>query len=109
VVEPGTTQTRIFAKADSAAKAALEQADPERTALYRDHLDRLDKSVAAMNPRPVQPVADAIVAAVTDRRPRRRYVIADARIASVLVRLPTWLRERLVLGALGLRGVTAGA
>jgi len=108
VVEPGTTETSIFAKADTAAKAALRQTDPRRTALYRDHLARLDKSMTAMKPRPVQPVADAIVAAVTDRKPRRRYSVADARAIGVLLKLPTGLRERLVMNSLGLRGAVAG-
>lgn len=108
VVEPGTTETDIFAKADTAAKAALRETDPRRTALYRDHLACLDKSMTAMKPRPVQPVADAIAAAVTDRKPQRRYSVADARMISVLLKLPTGLRERLVMGSLGLRGATAG-
>jgi len=108
VVEPGTTETRIFAKADDAAKTALRETDPRRTELYRDHLGRVDKSMAAMKPRPVQPVADAIAAAVTDRKPRRRYSVADARMIGFLLRLPTGLRERLVMSSLGLRGAVAG-
>jgi NAD(P)-dependent dehydrogenase (short-subunit alcohol dehydrogenase family) len=108
VVEPGSTQTRIFDKADAAAKAALKDTDPRRIRLYRDHLARMDKAQARMRQRPVQPVADAIVTAVTARNPRRRYPVGDARAFGVLLRLPTGLRERLVISALGLRGAKAG-
>jgi len=108
VVEPGGTETQIFDKADQAGKAALAQADPARVRLYRDHLARIDKTQAQMRLRPVQPVADAIVAAVTDRRPKRRYLVGDARAIRMLLKLPTGLRERLVLSTLGLRGVVAG-
>jgi NAD(P)-dependent dehydrogenase (short-subunit alcohol dehydrogenase family) len=108
VVEPGSTQTRIFDKADAAAKAALQDTDPRLIRLYRDHLARMDKTQARMRQRPVQPVADAIVTAVTARKPRRRYPVGDARTFGVLLRLPTGLRERLVISALGLRGAKAG-
>jgi len=108
LVEPGTTDTPIFGRAQAASKAALATASPDRVRLYQDHLAALDKASTRLRPRPVDPVARAIAAAVTARTPRRRYVVADARAASLLARLPAGLRERLVARALGLRGVRAG-
>jgi hypothetical protein len=46
---------------------------------------------------------------VETRRPKRRYVVGDARLFSVLLRLPVRLRESVVVAAFGLRGVSAGA
>jgi NAD(P)-dependent dehydrogenase (short-subunit alcohol dehydrogenase family) len=108
MIEPGSTQTRIFDKAGAAEKAARKHADPQRVRLYADHLTRIDKTQAGMKQDPVQPVADAIVAAVTSRRPKRRYVVGGARAIGVLLKLPTGLRERIVMSSLGLRGAVAG-
>ncbi|NUR71772.1 MAG: SDR family NAD(P)-dependent oxidoreductase [Hamadaea sp.] len=108
VIEPGSTQTRIFDKAGSAEKAARRLSDPQRVRLYADHLARMDKAQAAMKQDPVQPVADAIVHAVIARTPKRRYVVGGARAIGLLLKMPTGLRERLLMSSLGLRGVAAG-
>jgi short-subunit dehydrogenase len=108
VVEPGSTQTRIFDKADAAEKAARQHADPQRVGLYSDHLARIAKAQAGMKQDPVQPVVDAIVDAVTSHTPKRRYVVGGARAIGVLLKLPIGLRERLVMSSLGLRGAVAG-
>jgi NAD(P)-dependent dehydrogenase (short-subunit alcohol dehydrogenase family) len=108
VIEPGSTQTGIFDKAGAAEKAARQHADPQRVRLYSDHLARIDKTQAGMKQDPVQPVADAIVDAVTARTPKRRYVVGGARAIGVLLKLPTGLRERVLMSSLGLRGAVAG-
>jgi NAD(P)-dependent dehydrogenase (short-subunit alcohol dehydrogenase family) len=106
-VEPGTSETAIFDKAGAAAKEALVLAEPHRVALYRDHLAALEKALAGQRLRSVDPVARAIVSAVDSGRPKRRSVVGDARLASVLVRLPAGLRDRLIAGVMGLRGIQA--
>jgi NAD(P)-dependent dehydrogenase (short-subunit alcohol dehydrogenase family) len=108
-VEPGATETAIFDKAGAAARDALDLTEPHRVALYHDHLAALEKVIAGQRLRPARPVARAILSAVDARRPKRRYVVADARLASVLVRLPAGLRDRLIAGVMGLRGIRAGA
>jgi NAD(P)-dependent dehydrogenase (short-subunit alcohol dehydrogenase family) len=106
VVEPGSTSTSIFAKAGEAEKEAQSRVDQDRLALYRAHLAGVAKASGRVTPGPIDKVAEAIVKAVETRRPKRRYVVGDARLFSVLLRLPVRLRESVVVAAFGLRGVT---
>ncbi|WP_431926316.1 SDR family NAD(P)-dependent oxidoreductase [Nonomuraea jabiensis] len=105
LIEPGTTSTPIFARAEVAAQAAAALAEPDRLALYSKHLTRVAQAMAKQKPGPVEPVANAVVAAVEARNPKRRYVVGDARLASILTRLPVRLRERMVMSVLGLTGL----
>jgi NAD(P)-dependent dehydrogenase (short-subunit alcohol dehydrogenase family) len=106
VIEPGTTQTEIFARAGAAAEVAMQQVDRDRIALYQAHLAAYDKAMARFKPGPVGKVAEVIVRAVEARRPRRRYAIAEARtLGAVLPKLPAGLRDRVVSGAVGLNGI----
>jgi len=66
-----------------------EQAEQAVAQRHRVPLGEEVLAHPAMKPRPVQPVADACM-------------------ISVLLKLPAGLRERLVMGSLGLRGATAG-
>ncbi|MCM3885494.1 SDR family NAD(P)-dependent oxidoreductase [Frankia sp. R82] len=104
LVEPGSTETEIFDKAGAASKQSLVLVAPTRLALYREQLAAVDRAAAKLRQRPVGPVARAIVSAVSARRPRRRYLVGDARVISVVLRLPAGLRERMLAGMLGLRG-----
>jgi NAD(P)-dependent dehydrogenase (short-subunit alcohol dehydrogenase family) len=106
VVEPGSTSTSIFARAGEAEKEAQSRVNQDRLALYRAHLAGVAKASGGVSPGPVDKVAEAIVKAVETRRPKRRYVVGDARMFSVLLRLPVRLRESVVVAAFGLRGVT---
>jgi NAD(P)-dependent dehydrogenase (short-subunit alcohol dehydrogenase family) len=106
VVEPGSTSTNIFVKAGEAEKEAQSRVDQDRLALYRAHLAAVAKASGRVTPGPIDKVAEAIVKAVETRRPKRRYVVGDARLFSVLLRLPVRLRESVVVAAFGLRGVT---
>jgi NAD(P)-dependent dehydrogenase (short-subunit alcohol dehydrogenase family) len=109
VVEPGSTDTQIFAKADAAARDALAAADPHRAALYRDHLAAVGEAAARQRLGPVDPVARAIVAAVQAREPRRRYTVGTGvRQAGVLARLPAARRERMIMSYLGLGKISPG-
>ena len=109
IVEPGATATAIFSKADHAAQAALEPADPRRVALYAHQLAAFRRAMARQNLGPVDAVARTIVTAVEASRPRRLYVTGSgARSMSLLAHLPAGLRQRLVALALGLRGARPG-
>ena len=108
MIVPGAVETAIFTKAEAAARTSLGAAGP-RTALYDAHLAALGKMSAGQKLAPVQPVADAVVAAVTARAPKRRYSIGGmARSAPLLARLPSGLRDRLIAGLTGLNGIKAG-
>ncbi|HEY2717501.1 MAG TPA: SDR family NAD(P)-dependent oxidoreductase [Solirubrobacterales bacterium] len=106
LVEPGGTETEIFAKAGAAAEASLAAADPARAALYRNHIEAFAKAAGEQKLGPVEPVAGTIVKAVESARPRRWYGVGSGtRLFSTLSRLPGGTRDRLVASAFGLRGV----
>ena len=106
MVEPGSTETAIFAKAGEAERAAQGRIGADQVALYRAHLAAYEKASARFKPGPVDKVAEVIVRAVEASRPKRRYTIGDARtLGAVLTKLPAGLRDRVLTGALGLNGI----
>jgi NAD(P)-dependent dehydrogenase (short-subunit alcohol dehydrogenase family) len=103
VVEPGATDTRIFAKAEAAAKTSLSAADPGRVALYERQLAAIAAASARQRTAPVDPVAGMIAAAVRAAKPKRHYTSGtEARMAGVLAGLPAGVKERLITRLLGL-------
>ena len=103
VIEPGGTDTAIFAKADAATQVALGAADPARVALYSDQLAAVAKAAARQKLGPADAVAKTIVDAVTARKPKRRYMTGSGvAVFGVLAHLPTSLRERLIKTVFGL-------
>jgi NAD(P)-dependent dehydrogenase (short-subunit alcohol dehydrogenase family) len=103
VIEPGGTDTAIFAKADAAARAALAAADQARVALYSDRLGVVAKAAAKQKLGPADAVAKTIVAAVEARKPKRRYMAGSgAAVFGVLAHLPAGVRERLIKTVFGL-------
>jgi NAD(P)-dependent dehydrogenase (short-subunit alcohol dehydrogenase family) len=106
VIEPGTTETEIFARASAAADVAMKQADRDRVGLYQSHLAAYEKAMSRFKPGPVDKVAEVIVRAVEARRPHRRYAVAEARtLGAILPKLPAGLRDRVVSSAVGLNGI----
>lgn len=103
VVEPGGTDTAIFAKADAAIRAALGAADPARVALYSDQLAAVARAAARQKLGPADAVAKAIAGAIAARKPRRRYTAGSGvAVFGVLAHLPASLRERLIKTVFGL-------
>lgn len=103
IIEPGGTDTAIFAKADSAARAALAAAPPAKAALYRDQLAAVAKAAAKQKLGQADVVARAIVAAVDARKPKRRYAAGSGvAVFGVLAHVPASLRERLIKTVFGL-------
>jgi NAD(P)-dependent dehydrogenase (short-subunit alcohol dehydrogenase family) len=103
VIEPGGTDTAIFAKADAAAQAALGAANQARVALYSDQLAAVAKAAARQKLGPADAVAKTIVAAVEARKPKRRYMAGSGvAIFGVLAHLPAGVRERLIKTVFGL-------
>jgi NAD(P)-dependent dehydrogenase (short-subunit alcohol dehydrogenase family) len=103
VVEPGATDTRIFAKAEAAAKTSLSAADPGRVALYERQLAAVATATARQRTAPVDSVARTIAAAMRAARPRRHYTSGtEARAAGLLAGLPAGVKERLITRLLGI-------
>ena len=108
VVEPGATDTRIFAKAAAGEEKALGQADPGQLALYQAQLAAVAAAQGRQRTAAAESVARVIAAAVAARAPRRRYTAGmDARLAGVLAALPAGLRDRAIRLVLGLPGSAA--
>ena len=103
VIEPGGTDTAIFAKAETAMRATLGAADPALAGLYSNQLAAVAKAAAKQKLGPADAVAKTIVAAVEARKPRRRYAAGSgAAIFGVMAHLPAGLRERLIKTVSGL-------
>lgn len=103
VIEPGGTDTAIFAKADATAQAALAAANQARVALYSDQLAAVATAAARQKLGPADAVAKTIVAAVEARKPRRHYMAGSgAAVFGVLAHLPAGVRERLIKTVFGL-------
>jgi NAD(P)-dependent dehydrogenase (short-subunit alcohol dehydrogenase family) len=105
VIEPGATATSIFDKAGVAEKQARTEVERDRLALYSAQLAAVEKATAKLKPGPIDKVAGAITKAVEVRRPKRRYVVADARTLTMLSHLPARLRDSIVVAGFGLRGI----
>ncbi len=101
VVEPGVINTPIWQKSLAANASIMDDMPAESQALY-------GREVAAMqgfarSARGLEPLAVArvVVRALTDTRPKTRYVVGtDARLGVLLSRLPDRLRDWLLLNRL---------
>ena len=108
LIEPGGTDTQIFAKAAAATETALAAGDPARVALYQPHLEAFAKAAARQSLGPIEPIANALVTAIEAQRPKRRYAAGKGvRLFAALAHAPIALRERLVASAFGLNRVAA--
>ncbi|MGH0036328.1 MAG: SDR family oxidoreductase [Myxococcota bacterium] len=99
LVQPGAIRTPIWEKSKSAADAFIEGLPPEALDLYGAVIssvtDLVDQRAASAAPARI--VADAVRHALTARRPKTRYKVGlDARVQSLLSRLPDRLVDRLL-------------
>jgi NAD(P)-dependent dehydrogenase (short-subunit alcohol dehydrogenase family) len=106
LVEPGSVATPIWAKGKESADAIRDRLTPEDERLYGDKVARMGKVLEKVGARGVAPekVADAVAHALTDKRPKTRYLVgADARMTLLVRRvLPDRVRDRIVARAAGL-------
>jgi NAD(P)-dependent dehydrogenase (short-subunit alcohol dehydrogenase family) len=106
LVEPGSVATPIWAKGKESADAIRDRLTPEDERLYGDKVARMGKVLEKVGARGVAPekVADAVAHALTDKRPKTRYLVgADARMTLLMRRvLPDRVRDRIVARAAGL-------
>ena len=99
IVEPGAIATPIWARSVAAAEAIAADYPPEAQARYGAVLDRLRRGAlrAAARGRSPETVADAVVHALTARRPKTRYLVGwDARLGALAARLPDRPRDWLI-------------
>jgi NAD(P)-dependent dehydrogenase (short-subunit alcohol dehydrogenase family) len=105
LVEPAQTDTDLWRNADETVDEMVAGLSDEHRQLYEKHIAgmrkgvRLSQKMAA----PVEGVAGVIEKALTDRRPRARYVVGrPARVqASLLSLTPTPVLDRAIKAATG--------
>ncbi|MGW3035245.1 SDR family NAD(P)-dependent oxidoreductase [Streptomyces sp. NPDC001178] len=107
LVEPGAMNTAIFATADKASAELGWAGSPQTQRHYARALDAVRATTARQTLGPVDPAVNAVVRALTARRPATLYTTGrDGRTLALLRFLPDGLRDRLLLRAMG---VTAAA
>ena len=87
IVEPGSADTEIWRKGQESAGEVLDALPPDAGSLYGERLEgfRAAAQKTADRAFPPEKVADAILHALTARRPRPRYLVgADARVQLAL-------------------------
>jgi NAD(P)-dependent dehydrogenase (short-subunit alcohol dehydrogenase family) len=105
LVEPAQTDTDMWRQAEDEFRDAVASLSPQRRHLYAKHIAGFHNTIPRTQriAAPVDGVAAAIERALTDRRPRARYVVgASARAQAVLARLtPTPVLDALLRAATG--------
>jgi NAD(P)-dependent dehydrogenase (short-subunit alcohol dehydrogenase family) len=110
VIEPGAMDTAIFAKAAAQADGALAAVPAERRALYGPSLAAVAEANASATLRPADTIVGPVLAALSARRPKARYVSgSDARALIMLAHLPVRTRDRLLARTLGLHHLPRAA
>jgi len=90
VVEPGNVKTPIWEKSRAAAEELAKRMPPETEALYGRQIAAMRKATARMaqSGMPVQRVVEAVLHALTARRPKARYRVGtQTRLAAIFWRL----------------------
>jgi NAD(P)-dependent dehydrogenase (short-subunit alcohol dehydrogenase family) len=105
LVEPAQTDTDLWRNAEQDADALESALSPGHRALYARHIAGFRKSIPAAQRAavPADEVAAVIERALTDRRPRARYVVGRGPRRQVLMSrlLPTALMDVLLRTATG--------
>lgn len=101
-VEPGAVKTPIWEKSHEAQRELLEMMPPQAYDLYGEIITAVQKRARPNRGAEVRPVVDAVVHALTSRRPKARYVVGRAtKMALWLERLPVRWRDWLIDWRLG--------
>ena len=109
-IEPGAIESPFFEKSSASARARLRR-DSEAWPIYERAIATATKAMAETRTSSVEAAAATIARALTARRPRARYVLGvEARLGlGVLRHLPVGVRDRVLLGSLGLTRRSFGA
>lgn len=100
IVEPGTIATPIWRKGGERADAIAARMPVEVGELYGERIAAFRRAAAARGARGASPddVARAVEHALTAERPRARYLVGkDAKLRARVQRLPTRVRDRLIV------------
>jgi NAD(P)-dependent dehydrogenase (short-subunit alcohol dehydrogenase family) len=104
IVSPGLMQTQLHPKAEAAGRLDGYAGTPESQRIYAKAIEASHEALTSSKEAPVDIAVEAIVKALTARRPATRYVVGrDARQLRVLRHLPDRLRDRLLLWNRGLK------
>jgi NAD(P)-dependent dehydrogenase (short-subunit alcohol dehydrogenase family) len=90
IVAPAQTDTDLWRTADDQLEASVAQLSAEHRALYARHIEGYRKSIprSQRTATPAEGVAATVEKALTDRRPRARYVVGrPARVQAALAGL----------------------
>jgi|SRR5215207_1578532 len=91
VVEPGGIKTPIWRKGNAAADEMLQDVPPEAEQLYGKLVDTLrgeSRKIEQVRGLPPSAVAEVIGSALTDRKPRTRYLVGrDAKLRAAVARV----------------------
>ena len=87
VVEPAQTDTDMWRTADEALEQSVASVTPEHRKLYAQHIEGFRRMIPKSQKMASPPagVADAIHRALTDRRPRPRYIVGAGPRAQYLM------------------------
>ena len=105
VIEPGAIDTPIWNKGGDIVQHLIEQAPGEMMRLYSHAIEGMRRRIGPHGI-PPEHVVEAVVKALTSKRPKTRYPVGrDAMLARVLRYLPDRWRDRyfISLAARGLR------
>jgi NAD(P)-dependent dehydrogenase (short-subunit alcohol dehydrogenase family) len=104
IVEPGAVKTPIWERGARQGLAIADGLEPEMRARYAADIAMMERVSRAFEAGAIPPerVAEAVVHALTSRRPRARYVVGlDAKVRLAIGTLvPDRLRDRLLRRAL---------
>lgn len=101
IVEPGITATPIWQRSLAAFDAMLQRMPPQVLELYGPAMHVVRSRVSRLPGASVKGAVQAVVHALTARRPRARYLVGvDARARLILNWIPWRLRDTLVARAL---------
>jgi NAD(P)-dependent dehydrogenase (short-subunit alcohol dehydrogenase family) len=105
LIEPGSIDTDLWRNADKDVDAAEAALTPALRDLYAERLAGMRKTVTRIQGQtaPVEKVAEAILKALTDERPKARYLVGLDAKAQVAMRaaLPTRAFDAVVARATG--------
>lgn len=99
LVEPGAIVTPIWSRGTASGDQLQERMPEQAVYLYRHQIAQARKNAAraARTGLPPEAAAAVIVRALTEPRPRPRYLVGrDAQVGSMVARLPFRLRYRLL-------------
>ncbi|MBD2503711.1 SDR family NAD(P)-dependent oxidoreductase [Anabaena azotica] len=106
IIEPGSISTPIWEKSFAQADTAKQNLSPSAEKLYGSAMTAVRKQTGIIASKGISPdiVAQAVVHALTAKKPKTRYLIGqDAKMAVILKSLlPDKLYDRVILYSMGL-------